>query len=74
MVSIVRRQINNEMRAILNPSFSKEGVHKAIEQMHLLKAPGPNDLLALFYQQFWDIIGKEVTQFALEILNNGAKF
>lgn len=39
--------------------------------MHPLKAPGPNGLPALFYQKYWDIVGRDVTSVALEVLNNG---
>ena len=54
------------------PMFTREEVHKAIKQMHPLKAPRPNGLPVLFYQQFWHVAGDEVTYFVLEILNNGA--
>ena len=40
--------------------------------MHPLKASVLNGILALFYQQFWPLIGDEVTSIMMNILNDGA--
>jgi len=37
-------------------------------QMHPSKAPGPNDMPALFFQRYWHLMGKDVSQFVLNIL------
>lgn len=42
-----------------------------IFQMHLLKAPGPNGLLTLFFNKYWRIVGSNVCKLALDIINNG---
>jgi hypothetical protein len=33
-------------------------------------APGPDGLPTLFYQSYWDIVGTDITNFVLNILNN----
>lgn len=33
------------------------------------KAPGPDGFPALFFQQYWHIVGEEVTSFCLDYLN-----
>jgi len=45
-------------------------VKDAIDQMHPLKAPGPDGLPALFYQKFWHIVGRDIQQLALSVLND----
>ena len=37
--------------------------------MHLTKAHGPDGMLALFFQKFWNIIGEDVTKLCLDMLN-----
>ena len=37
--------------------------------MNPTKAPSPDGMAALFFQHYWHIVGKDVTQFALDILN-----
>jgi len=36
-----------------------------------LKAPGPDGMPAVFYKQFWDVIGEKVTKEVLDVLNGG---
>lgn len=38
--------------------------------MHPTKAPGPDGLLALFFQNYWSTVGKDIVVVALDVLNN----
>lgn len=42
---------------------------EALRQMHPTKAPGRDGFSALFYQRFCHVVGNDVTQFVLGILN-----
>lgn len=42
----------------------------AIKKMGLLKAPGIDGLLALFYKKYWSLVGKKVSNIVLDVLNN----
>jgi len=33
--------------------------------MALLKSPGPDGMPPLFYQYYWDLVGKDITTFVL---------
>lgn len=39
--------------------------------MHSLKAPSLDGFLALFYQKFWPLVGRDVTNKVLVVLNEG---
>lgn len=68
-VKVVRGRINQDMYNMLNESFTREEVLQAIKDMKALAAPGPDGLPALFYHNYWDVIGQEITDMALGILN-----
>ncbi|KAL5538284.1 hypothetical protein UlMin_045689 [Ulmus minor] len=58
--------MNNKL---LRP-FTSDEVHKALLGMHPTKALGIDGLPALFYQNFWDIVGPNITKVVLTVLNN----
>lgn len=51
------------------PLAPKE-VYKAMTNMKAKASPGPNVTPALFYQFYWEIVGKDITNVVLNILNN----
>jgi hypothetical protein len=59
------------MKDYLDQQFTAAEVSYAAHQLKGNAAPGPDGLNASFYQAYWDIIGGEVTQAALNVLNNG---
>lgn len=56
---------------MLEEPYIKAKVHEALKQMHPTKAPGPDGKFAVFYQTFWSIVGVDVENKILDILNNG---
>lgn len=57
------------MRNNLNQDFTKEEVYCALKSMKASAAPGPDGIPALFYQKFWSIVGDDVSNLVLDILN-----
>ena len=46
---------------ILEVEFAENEVFLAAKNLKPHAAPGPDGMPALFYQQFWSIVGKDVT-------------
>lgn len=55
-------------------AFTADELYSALKGMGPTKAPGPDSFPAIFFQKFWHIVGKETSNFCLDILNNGATF
>lgn len=54
----------------LNVEFTAIEVQEAIRNLKANSAPGPDGLTALFYQKYWNIIGEDLMDYILNILNN----
>ncbi|KAL4302002.1 hypothetical protein GQ457_10G000840 [Hibiscus cannabinus] len=65
----VTSSITTELNRVLTAPFKAEEVSVALRTMSPLKAPGLDGFPVLFYQTFWDIVGAEVTNFCLSVLN-----
>lgn len=63
-------KVTVEMYESLTREFIREEVVAALKQIHPTKAPGPDDMSAVFFQKYWDIIGNNVTNLVLNILNH----
>ena len=61
-----------EMNEKLIATFLRSEVDIALKQIEPLKAPRPDGMPPLFYQQFWPTIGEEVSDVVLECLNSGS--
>jgi len=70
-VEVVKNKITKHMLEDLNKPFTSEEVYCAIKDMRGLVAPEPNGIPTLFFHRYWDVIGHETTQVALDILNRG---
>ena len=59
------------MNSSLIKEFHAGEVHKALKQMYALKAPGPDGMPPIFFQNFWPIVGSLVFKTVLDFLNHG---
>ena len=68
--SISNRVIPN-MNEELLAEFKAKEVWRALQQMHPTKALSSDGMSPIFYKKYWDIIGFDVVQCALDALNYG---
>ena len=64
--------VTNDMNIQHLEEFSKNEVHVALNQMAPLKAPGTDGMPPIVYQHYWDLVGKDITQFILSFLNSAS--
>lgn len=69
LLGAVDRLLMNEMNAMLLQEFKMEQMIQALEQMYPTKSPGPDGMLALFYQKNWHIVRNSVFNAILSSLN-----
>ncbi|XP_042944649.1 uncharacterized protein LOC122278535 [Carya illinoinensis] len=63
--------VTEGMNEVLMQQYSAEEVVQALNQMEPSKAPGPDGMPPLFYQKYWTVVGKDVTEAVLKVLNEG---
>jgi hypothetical protein len=71
-LEVVRNRVPQSMKDDLSADFTAEEVETAMRSMKGTSSPGPDGMPVLFYQTYWHIIGPDVTQMALQILNKGS--
>lgn len=52
-------KVTQEMNNALSVPFTKTEIEKAIHDMFPTKAPGSDGFPVLFYQKYWNIVGKK---------------
>ena len=57
------------MNSHLKEPFTPEDITTALSEICPTKAPGPDGLLAAFFQKHWQIVGEGLTKTCLHILN-----
>ena len=72
MTNLIPVKVKSEMNNELTRDFTMEEVRTALQQMHPTKAPNPDDMSAIFYQKYWNIIGLNVAKIVLNVLNSNA--
>lgn len=60
------------MNATLTGEFKALEVEVALKQIAPLKAPRPDGMPPLFYQNLWDLVSSDVTSTVLHFLNKGS--
>jgi hypothetical protein len=59
------------MNSALLREFWREEVYATLKSIGNLKAPGPDGIPALFYKEYWDIVGDDVVTEVLKVLRGG---
>ena len=65
-LNVVQSKITDDMQEVLSSEFITEEVKVALFQMGSTKAPGPNGMNALFYQNFWHVVSDNVVLAVLD--------
>jgi actin-related protein len=71
VTQLVDTVVTPEMNSTLLTPFSMEEVRSALFQMSPSKAPGPDGMIALFFQKYWNVVGLHVIDAVLDCLNSG---
>lgn len=58
------------MNTELTKPFTREEVLKALQQLHPTKAPVPDGMSTIFFHKYWDIVGPNITNMVLKVLNS----
>lgn len=70
ILEIIKEKISLGQNQMLTEDFTREEIQEAIFLMHPDKSPGPDGMNPVFYQNFWNIIGNDVTQACLNVLSS----
>lgn len=71
ILSGIERCISKEDNTFLSSVYTKEEVVRVVKDMSPTKVSGMDGFPTIFFQQCWLIVGKEVSEFCLGVLNNG---
>ncbi|KAK6139325.1 hypothetical protein DH2020_026940 [Rehmannia glutinosa] len=71
IVNSINSTIPPDLGASLNELFIEDEVKKALSSMRATKAPGPDGFHPIFFQKNWDLIGTDLIDIVLGILNHG---
>lgn len=74
LLSGIENKISPDINSVLLSNFTEEEVFTALKGMRPTKASGSDGFPALFFQRYWHIVGEDVSNFFLEILNNDYSF
>ena len=72
VANLIPRSVTPEMNEHLTKEFQREEVVQAVHSMHPTKAPSLDDMSAIFYQKYWDVIGNDIINIVLNVLNSNA--
>lgn len=61
--------VDSHMNSFLCAPFNEAEVRRAVFDIQPSKAPGPDGITALFYQKFCPVVGSDISEAVLSILN-----
>ena len=70
VVEAIPSKVSEDMNESLSLAFTKEEVATTLKQIHPTKAHEADDMSAIFYQKYWSIVGNNITNMVLNVLNN----
>ncbi|XP_019166974.1 PREDICTED: uncharacterized protein LOC109162747 [Ipomoea nil] len=70
LFGVLTPRVTLEQSMMLDRPFETDEVKEALFSMYPDKAPGPDGLNPGFYQQFWEIVGRDVSGFITNALNS----
>ena len=71
VLDAVERRVTPNMNNALLQRYTPDEVRRALFQMHPSKSPSPNGMSPFFFQKYWNIVGFDVIEAILSILNFG---
>lgn len=71
LLNQVQQKVSSEMNDMLMEEYIEEEIKQALDNMGGLKAPGVDDMPALFYKQYWNIVGEDVVREVKAFLTGG---
>lgn len=70
VLNLVDRVVTPNMNPTLLQPYTPDEVKRALFCMHPSKSPWPDGIFPFFFQNFWHIVGRDVTNVVLSILQS----
>ena len=71
VLDVAERSVTLNMNNALLQRYTLDEVRWALFQMYPLKSPSPDGMSPFFFQKYWNIVGSNVTEAILSVLNSG---
>ena len=69
LLNQVHQRVTTDMNNYLMEEYGDEEIKQALDSIGDLKAPGVDGVPALFYKQYWNIVGEDVVREVKNLLN-----
>lgn len=69
VLNVVQPYVTPAMNELLSMEFTTEEVKKALDAIRDMEALGPDGMPALFFKEYWDVVGSKLTEEVLQVLN-----